>query len=112
MARCNILDLRFSVQVLNKQLKEMSTEVNQCRDLLSGGAGRICGGEERALMEDTLEGLQERMGLLDSTLDQQCDSMRDRIQEHSNFQVLRPDKGRDEGNRCLKNCAGWPDGSL
>lgn len=38
-------------------------------------------------MEDTLEGLQERMGLLDSTLEQHCDSMRDRLQEHSAFQV-------------------------
>lgn len=40
-------------------------------------------------MEDTLEGLQERMGLLDSTLDQHCYSMRDRLQEHSTFQVQR-----------------------
>lgn len=62
--------------------------MNQCRDLLGGGAGRLCGREEQALMEDTLEGLQERMGLLDSTLEQHCDSMRDRLQEHSNFQVL------------------------
>ncbi|XP_057678025.1 nesprin-1 isoform X5 [Corythoichthys intestinalis] len=70
----------------NKDLKLMSREVNQCRDLLGGGAGRLCGGEERALMEDTLEGLQERMGLLDSTLEQQCDTMRDKLQEHLNFQ--------------------------
>lgn len=65
----------------------MTREVNQSRDLLGGGAGRLCGGEEQALMEDTLEGLQERMGLLDATLDQHCDSMRDRLQEHSTFQV-------------------------
>ncbi|XP_077443053.1 nesprin-1 isoform X2 [Stigmatopora argus] len=70
----------------HKGLKEMNQEVNQCRDLLGGGAGRLCGGEDRALMEDTLEGLQERMGLLDSTLEQQCDSLRDRLQEHLNFQ--------------------------
>ncbi|XP_031731325.1 nesprin-1 isoform X8 [Anarrhichthys ocellatus] len=71
---------------LNKQLKAMTGEVNQCRDLLGGGAGRVCGGEEQALMEDTLEGLQERMGLLDSTLEQHCDAMRDRLQEYSTFQ--------------------------
>lgn len=65
----------------------MTREVNQCRDHLGRGAGRLCGGEERALMEDTLEGLQERMGLLDSTLEQHCDSMRDKLQEHSTFQV-------------------------
>lgn len=82
-----VTDLSCSVQGLNKQLKAMTREVNQCRDLLGGGAGRLCGGEERALMEDTLEGLQERMGLLDSTLEQHCDGMRDRLQEHSTFQV-------------------------
>lgn len=72
---------------MNKQLKEMSKEVNQCRDLLGREGGRLCGGEERILMEDTLEGLQERMGLLDSTLEQLCDCMTDRLQEHSSFQV-------------------------
>lgn len=76
-----------SFQVLNKQLKAMTKEVNLCRDLLGGGAGRLCGGEEQALMEDTLEGLQERMGLLDSTLEPLCDSMKDSLQEHSTFQV-------------------------
>ncbi|XP_061559702.1 nesprin-1 isoform X16 [Phycodurus eques] len=74
------------LECTNKDLKEMSREVNQYRDLLGGGAGRLCGGEERALMKDTLEGLQERMGLLDSTLEQQCHTMRDRLQEHLNFQ--------------------------
>uniref|UniRef100_M3ZLV0 KASH domain-containing protein n=1 Tax=Xiphophorus maculatus TaxID=8083 RepID=M3ZLV0_XIPMA len=43
--------------------------------------------KERALMEDTLEGLQERMGLLDSALEQHCEGMRDALQEHSTFQV-------------------------
>ncbi|CAI5683845.1 unnamed protein product [Oreochromis niloticus] len=71
---------------LNKQLKEMTREVKNCRDLLGGGLDRLCGGEERALMEDTLEGLQERMGLLDSALEQHCDAMRDRLQEHSALQ--------------------------
>lgn len=75
-----------NLEGLNKQLKELTREVNQCRDLLGGGAGRLCGGEEQALMEDTLEGLQERMGLLDSTLEQHCDGMRDTLQEHSSFQ--------------------------
>lgn len=80
-------DLFASFQVLNKQLKAMTKEVNLCRDLLGGGAGRLCGGEEQALMEDTLEGLHERMGLLDSTLEPLCDSMKDSLQEHSTFQV-------------------------
>lgn len=61
--------------------------MNLCRDLLGGGAGRLCGGEEQDLMEDTLEGLQERMGLLDSTLEPLCDNMKDSLQEHSALQV-------------------------
>ncbi|XP_027140369.1 nesprin-1 isoform X4 [Larimichthys crocea] len=75
-----------NLEGLNKQLKGMTGEVNLCRDLLGGGAGRLCGGEEQGLMEETLEGLQDRMGLLDSTLEQHCDGMRDRLQEHSTFQ--------------------------
>ncbi|XP_013867052.1 nesprin-1 isoform X3 [Austrofundulus limnaeus] len=75
-----------NLEVLSKRLKRLTGEVNQCRDLLGGGTARLCGGEERALMEDTLEGLQERMGLLDSALVQHCDSMRDRLQDHSTFQ--------------------------
>ncbi|XP_061667964.1 nesprin-1 isoform X8 [Syngnathoides biaculeatus] len=74
------------LECTNKDLKEISREVHRCRDLLGGVAGRLCAGQERALMKDTLEGLQERVGLLDSTLEQQCHSMRDRLQEHLNFQ--------------------------
>lgn len=92
-----ISGLTFSFQALNKQLKVMTREVNLCRDLLGGGAGRLCGGEEQALMEDTLGGLEERMGLLESTLEQHCDSMRDRLQEHSTFQV----QWQDSGGSCV-----------
>lgn len=83
----DLLLLLTSFQALNKQLKAMTKEVNLCRDLLGGGAGRLCGGEDQALMEDTLEGLQERMGLLDSTLEPLSDSLKDSLQEHSTFQV-------------------------
>lgn len=67
----------------------MTREVNLCRDLIAGGAGRLCGRDEQALMEDTLEGLQERTGLLESSLEQYCDSMKDRLQDHSHIQVCR-----------------------
>ncbi|TWW68818.1 Nesprin-1 Enaptin KASH domain-containing protein 1 [Takifugu flavidus] len=73
-------------ECLNRQLKIMTREVNLCRDLMAGGAGRQCGRDEQVLMEDTLEGLQERMGLLESTLVQYCDSMKDRLQDHSHVQ--------------------------
>uniref|UniRef100_A0A3B3BUZ8 KASH domain-containing protein n=1 Tax=Oryzias melastigma TaxID=30732 RepID=A0A3B3BUZ8_ORYME len=72
---------------LNKTLKESSREVKECRDWLHGGTGRIWGAEEHTLIEDTLEGLQERMGLLDSVLEQHCDNIRDGLQEHTDFQV-------------------------
>uniref|UniRef100_A0A3B3YSL6 KASH domain-containing protein n=1 Tax=Poecilia mexicana TaxID=48701 RepID=A0A3B3YSL6_9TELE len=75
-----------NLEALSKQLKEITRQVNQSRELLGGGVGRLCGGEERALMEDTLEGLQERMGLLGSALEQHCEGMRDALQEHSAFQ--------------------------
>lgn len=67
----------------------MIREVNLCRDLIAGGAGQLCGRDEQALMEDTLEGLQERTGLLESSLEQYCDSMKDRLQDHSHIQVCR-----------------------
>lgn len=70
----------------------MIREVNLCRDLIAGGAGRLCGRDEQALMEDTLEGLQERTGLLESSLEQYCDSMKDRLQDHSHIQVCRQGK--------------------
>ena len=85
--RSNISDLCSSFQFLNKRLKSLNRIVNLCRDLLGGEAGRLCGGEEQALMEDTLDGLRDRMGLLDSTLEQHCDNMKDRLQDHSSFQV-------------------------
>lgn len=65
----------------------MTREVNQCRSGLRGRVVCVGGGEEQTLMEDTLEGLQDRMGLLDSALEQHCDGMRDKLQAHSAFQV-------------------------
>uniref|UniRef100_A0A8K9XYB1 Spectrin repeat containing nuclear envelope protein 1 n=1 Tax=Oncorhynchus mykiss TaxID=8022 RepID=A0A8K9XYB1_ONCMY len=78
---------------LSKEVREVTGEMSKCRELLVGGGGaagggrRMYGGEEQALMEDTLDGLQERLGLLDQTLEQHCDCMRDRLQEHTGFQV-------------------------
>uniref|UniRef100_A0A8C7FN26 Spectrin repeat containing nuclear envelope protein 1 n=1 Tax=Oncorhynchus kisutch TaxID=8019 RepID=A0A8C7FN26_ONCKI len=78
---------------LSKEVREVTGEMSKCRELLGGGGGaagggrRLYGGEEQALMEDTLDGLQERLGLLDQTLEQHCDCMRDRLQEHTGFQT-------------------------
>ncbi|KAK0149352.1 Nesprin-1 [Merluccius polli] len=76
----------YHLEGLTKELKEVRGEAGRCRDLLGGGVGGLCGWEERTLMEDTLDGLQERLELLHSTLEQQCDGMRERLQDHSAFQ--------------------------
>ncbi|XP_031656062.1 nesprin-1 isoform X1 [Oncorhynchus kisutch] len=82
-----------NLEGLSKEVREVTGEMSKCRELLGGGGGaagggrRLYGGEEQALMEDTLDGLQERLGLLDQTLEQHCDCMRDRLQEHTGFQT-------------------------
>lgn len=65
----------------------MTREVNLCRDHIAGEAGRLCGRDEQALVEGALEGLQDRTGLLESSLEQYCDNMKDRLQDHSHVQV-------------------------
>lgn len=70
----------------------MTGEVKLYREIMAGEVGRLCGREEQVLMEDTLEGLQERMGLLDSTLEQHCDILKDRLQDHSYLQVKWKDR--------------------
>uniref|UniRef100_A0A8C7M5B3 Spectrin repeat containing nuclear envelope protein 1 n=1 Tax=Oncorhynchus kisutch TaxID=8019 RepID=A0A8C7M5B3_ONCKI len=87
------VDIQVRHDASYKEVREVTGEMSKCRELLGGGGGaagggrRLYGGEEQALMEDTLDGLQERLGLLDQTLEQHCDCMRDRLQEHTGFQT-------------------------
>ncbi|MCJ8743979.1 hypothetical protein PDJAM_G00100910, partial [Pangasius djambal] len=67
---------------LNKEVKNVSEEVCKCREVLEG-----CDGGEDGLIEEVLDGLDERLRLMDSLLEQRCDSIRDRLQEHTTFQA-------------------------
>lgn len=73
------------VQGLNKEVKNVSEEVRKCQEVLEGCDGGRGGGD--GLVEEVLEGLDERLRLMDSLLEQRCDSIRDRLQEHTIFQV-------------------------
>ncbi|XP_060722109.1 nesprin-1 isoform X2 [Tachysurus vachellii] len=72
----------FHLEGLNKEVKNVSEEVSKCQDVLEGRDG---GGD--GLIEEVLDGLDERLRLMDSLLEQRCDGIRDRLQEHTTFQV-------------------------
>lgn len=74
------------MQGLNKEVKNVSEEVCKCQKVLEGCDG---GGDD--LIEEVLDGLDERLRLMDSLLEQRCDSIRDRLQGHTTFQVCRGD---------------------
>uniref|UniRef100_A0A8B9RI12 Spectrin repeat containing, nuclear envelope 1a n=1 Tax=Astyanax mexicanus TaxID=7994 RepID=A0A8B9RI12_ASTMX len=80
------------LQGLNKEVKNVSEEVSKCREAMGGDAESMWGGEGDGgghdLIEEVLDGLEERLRLVDSLLDQRCDSIRDRVQEHVTFQVV------------------------
>lgn len=73
------------MQGLNKEVKNVSEEVCKCQDVLEGWDGGDGGGD--GLLREVLDGLDERLRLMDSLLEQRCDSIRDRLQEHTTFQV-------------------------
>ncbi|KAI5615121.1 nesprin-1 isoform X2 [Silurus asotus] len=67
---------------LNKEVKNVSEEVCKCRDVLEG-----CDGGGDNLVEEVMDGLDERLRLMDLLLEQRCDGIRDRLQEHTTFQA-------------------------
>ncbi|XP_048062412.1 nesprin-1 isoform X1 [Megalobrama amblycephala] len=72
---------------LGKEVKNVSEEVCKCRDVL-GGAERLWDeGGESVLVEKVLDSLERRLKLLDTVLDQRCDSMKDKLQELTVFQT-------------------------
>ncbi|XP_022518839.2 nesprin-1 isoform X7 [Astyanax mexicanus] len=79
------------LECLNKEVKNVSEEVSKCREAMGGDAESMWGGEGDGgghdLIEEVLDGLEERLRLVDSLLDQRCDSIRDRVQEHVTFQT-------------------------
>lgn len=63
-------------------MKNVREEVCKCQEVMQGCDG---GGDD--LIEEVLDGLDGRLRLMDSLLEQGCDSIRDRLQEHTTFQV-------------------------
>uniref|UniRef100_A0A8C2KL13 Spectrin repeat containing, nuclear envelope 1a n=1 Tax=Cyprinus carpio TaxID=7962 RepID=A0A8C2KL13_CYPCA len=76
------------LESLNKEVKNVNEEVCKCRDVL-GGTDQLWVGEsgESVMVEEVLDGLEGRLKLLDTVLEQRCDTMKDKLQELSVFQV-------------------------
>ncbi len=73
---------------MNKEVKSVNEEVCKCRDVLGGTEqlwDRECG--ESVLVEGVLDGLEGRLKLLDTVLEHRCDTMKDKLQELTVFQV-------------------------
>lgn len=74
-----------SLQTLENDVMHVTEEVKLSQALLAGSTGLRH--EERALLEDNLEYLKERLGALGCALGQHCDHMRTRAQEATAYQV-------------------------
>lgn len=77
----------MSLQGLGKEVKNVSEEVCKCRDVLGGTERLWDEGGESVLVEEVLDSLEGRLKLLDTELEQRCDSMKDKLQEITVFQV-------------------------
>uniref|UniRef100_A0A8C1T5H7 Spectrin repeat containing, nuclear envelope 1a n=1 Tax=Cyprinus carpio TaxID=7962 RepID=A0A8C1T5H7_CYPCA len=76
------------LESLNKEVKNVNEEVCKCRDVL-GGTEQLWDGEsgESVVVEEVLDGLEGRLKLLDTVLEQRCDTMKDKLQELTVFQA-------------------------
>ena len=80
---------------MESDVRHVTEEVKFCQVLLAGSAGLTH--EDRALLEDNLHCLKERLGALGGALGQRCDTMRTRTHELTAYQVhlvLRPSPRR------------------
>uniref|UniRef100_A0A671Q6F1 Nesprin-1-like n=1 Tax=Sinocyclocheilus anshuiensis TaxID=1608454 RepID=A0A671Q6F1_9TELE len=73
------------LESLSKEVKNVNEELCNCRDVL-GGIEQLWDGES-VLVEEVLDGLEGRLKLLDTVLEQRCDYMKDKLQELS-FRLL------------------------
>nr|XP_045014662.1 nesprin-1 isoform X2 [Jaculus jaculus] len=71
-------------EALAKDIKEMSEEMDKNKNLFSQTFPE--NGDNRDVIEDTLDCLMGRLSLLDSVVNQRCHQMKDRLQEILNFQ--------------------------
>lgn len=67
-------------------MRHVTEEVKLSQALLAGSSGLRH--EDRALLEDNLECLKERLGALGCALGQRCDHMRTRAHELTAYQVF------------------------
>lgn len=75
-----------SLQTLESDVRLMTEEVRLSRALLAGSSGLRQA--DRALLEDNLDCLKDRLGALGRALGQSCDHMRTRAHELTAYQVL------------------------
>ncbi|TRY57107.1 hypothetical protein DNTS_023982 [Danionella cerebrum] len=75
------------IESLSKEVKNVNEEVCKCRDVLGGTDGLWVEGGESVMVEEVLDGLEGRLKLMDTVLDQRCDSMKDKLQEITVFQT-------------------------
>ncbi|XP_043075052.1 nesprin-1 isoform X1 [Puntigrus tetrazona] len=76
------------LESLNKEVKNVNEEVCKCQDML-GRTEQLWDGKsgESVLVEKVLNGLEGRLKLLDTVLEQRCDTMKDKLQELTLFQA-------------------------
>ncbi|XP_028808913.1 nesprin-1 isoform X6 [Denticeps clupeoides] len=73
------------LEALAKEVKEVTEEVQHCREVLRTEEESWQGDED--MMGATLDGLENRLKLLDSTLEHRCEALKDRLQELAAFQA-------------------------
>ncbi|XP_055471872.1 nesprin-1 isoform X4 [Psammomys obesus] len=74
----------FNQEALAKDIKEMSEEMDKNKNLFSQAFPED--GDNRDVIEDTLDCLLGRLSLLDSVVNQRCHQMKERLQQILNFQ--------------------------
>uniref|UniRef100_A0AAR2ILP8 Spectrin repeat containing, nuclear envelope 1b n=1 Tax=Pygocentrus nattereri TaxID=42514 RepID=A0AAR2ILP8_PYGNA len=81
--------LKASLLELQRILQDKHThiQVSIMQDTYTKSAESMWDGGGHDLIEEVVDGLEERLRLVDSLLDQRCDSIRQRLQEHTTFQV-------------------------
>ncbi|XP_073712130.1 nesprin-1 isoform X2 [Misgurnus anguillicaudatus] len=72
---------------LSKEVKNVNEEVCRCREVLGEKERLLDEGEGGVLVEEVLDGLEGRLKLVDSVLEQQCNNVKDKLQEVSVFQT-------------------------
>lgn len=76
-----------SLQGLSKEVKNINEEVCRSLEVLGGKERLWYEGEGDVLVEEVLDGLEGRLKLMNSVLEERCDNMKEKLQELNAFQV-------------------------